>query len=195
MIGRHLLEMFLALHFTNHIHSTILVFRTFSVSLATNGQFPYRWALHLVFETSDSAIDRINYYPPVKLGNQLRYPLDRDLSGEYSASLIHLQNNWALESIVSVSFRVSGSVPSLARERLQSDQGTFVSQGYLKYRPDATQYHIIIIIIIIGGARMALLCSETFFSGYSGFPLSLKTMQHFQNPIRSGTHGHVSTSS
>ena len=90
MIGRHLLEMFLALHFTNHIHCTILVFRTFSVSLATNGQFPYRWALHLVFETSDSAIDRINYYPPVKLGNQLCYPLDRDLSGEYSASLIHL---------------------------------------------------------------------------------------------------------
>ena len=63
MIGRHLLEMFLALHFTNHIHFTILVFRTLSVSLATNGQFPYRWALHLVFETSYSAIHRINYYP------------------------------------------------------------------------------------------------------------------------------------
>ena len=29
---------------------------------------------------------------------------------------------------------------------------------------------------------------------YSGFPLSLKN-QHFQIPIRSGTHGHVSTSS
>ena len=90
MIGRHLLEMFLALHFTNHIHSTILVFRTLSVSLATNGQFPYRWVLHPVFEMSDRAIHRINYYPPVKLGNQLRYPLDRDLSGEYSPSLIHL---------------------------------------------------------------------------------------------------------
>ena len=33
-----------------------------------------------------------------------------------------------------------------------------------------------------------------FFSGYSGFPLSMKK-QHFQIPIRSGTHGHVSTSS
>ena len=36
-------------------------------------------------------------------------------------------------------------------------------------------------------------CSERFFSGYSGFPLSLKI--HFQIPIRSGTHGHISTSS
>ena len=35
----------------------------------------------------------------------------------------------------------------------------------------------------------SLPCSERFFSGYSGFPLSLKT------PIRSGTHRHVSTSS
>ena len=34
-------------------------------------------------------------------------------------------------------------------------------------------------------------CSERFFSGYSGFPLK---NQHFQIPIRSGTHGHVSTS-
>ena len=40
----------------------------------------------------------------------------------------------------------------------------------------------------------SLPCSERFFSGYSGFPLSLKN-QHFQIPIRSGTHGHVSTSS
>ena len=40
----------------------------------------------------------------------------------------------------------------------------------------------------------SLPCSVRFFSGYSGFPLSLKN-QHFQIPIRSGTHGHVSTSS
>ena len=40
----------------------------------------------------------------------------------------------------------------------------------------------------------SLLCSERFFSGYSGFPLSKKN-QHFQIPIRSGTHGHVSASS
>ena len=40
----------------------------------------------------------------------------------------------------------------------------------------------------------SLPCSVRFFSGCSGFPLSLKN-QHFQIPIRSGTHGHVSTSS
>ena len=34
----------------------------------------------------------------------------------------------------------------------------------------------------------SLLCSERFFSGYSGFPLS--SNQHFQIPIRSGMHGH-----
>ena len=38
-------------------------------------------------------------------------------------------------------------------------------------------------------------CSERFFSGYNGFPLSFNKNQHFQIPIRSGTHGHVSTSS
>ena len=36
-------------------------------------------------------------------------------------------------------------------------------------------------------------CSERFFSGYFGFPLSLKTK--LSNSFRSGTHGHVSTSS
>jgi len=41
----------------------------------------------------------------------------------------------------------------------------------------------------------SLPCSERFFSGYSGFPLSLKTNTYFQIPNRSGTHGHVSTSS
>ena len=40
----------------------------------------------------------------------------------------------------------------------------------------------------------SLPCSERFFSGYSGFFPLLKN-QHFQIPIRSGTHGHVSTSS
>ena len=39
----------------------------------------------------------------------------------------------------------------------------------------------------------SLLCSERLFSGYSDFPPSLN--QHFQIPNRSGTHGHVSTSS
>lgn len=63
MLGPHLLEMFLALHFTNRIHSTILFFRTLSVSLATNGQFTYGWALPMIFEMSDSTIHRINYYP------------------------------------------------------------------------------------------------------------------------------------
>ena len=34
-----------------------------------------------VVQTLDSAIHRINHYPADKyLGNQLRYPLDRDLS-------------------------------------------------------------------------------------------------------------------
>ena len=37
-----------------------------------------------VVQTSDSAIHRIYHYPADKYwGNQLRYPLDRDLSGEY----------------------------------------------------------------------------------------------------------------
>ena len=37
--------------------------------------------LALVVQTLDSAIHRINHYPPDKyLGNQLHYPLDRDLS-------------------------------------------------------------------------------------------------------------------
>ena len=40
----------------------------------------------------------------------------------------------------------------------------------------------------------SLPCSERLFSQYSGFPPLLKN-QHFQIPIRSGTHGHVSTSS
>ena len=40
----------------------------------------------------------------------------------------------------------------------------------------------------------SLPCSERFFSGYSGFPLSLKT-NTFKIPIRSGMHGHVSMSS
>ena len=39
----------------------------------------------------------------------------------------------------------------------------------------------------------SLPCSERFFYGYSGF-LVFKN-QHFQIPIRSGTHGHVSASS
>ena len=35
-----------------------------------------------VVQTLDSAIHRINHYPADKYyGNQLRYPLDRDLSG------------------------------------------------------------------------------------------------------------------
>ena len=40
----------------------------------------------------------------------------------------------------------------------------------------------------------SLPCSERLFSQYSGF-LPLLKNQHFQIPIRSGTHGHVSTSS
>ena len=41
----------------------------------------------------------------------------------------------------------------------------------------------------------SLPCSEIFFSRYSGFsPLLLKN-QHFQIPVWSGTHGHVSASS
>ena len=42
------------------------------------------WFLFLapVVQTSDSAIHRINHYPADKYyGNQLRYPLDSDLSG------------------------------------------------------------------------------------------------------------------
>ena len=36
-----------------------------------------------VVQTLDSAIHRINHYPADKYyGNQLRYPLDSDLSGE-----------------------------------------------------------------------------------------------------------------
>ena len=36
----------------------------------------------LVVQTLDSAIQRINHYPADKYyGNQLRYPLDSDLSG------------------------------------------------------------------------------------------------------------------
>ena len=36
----------------------------------------------LVVQTLDSAIHRINHYPAAKYyGNQLRYPLDSDLSG------------------------------------------------------------------------------------------------------------------
>ena len=38
-------------------------------------------------------------------------------------------------------------------------------------------------------------CSERFFSGYYGFPLSKVKNEHLQIPIRSGTHGFVSTSS
>ena len=38
--------------------------------------------LALVVQTLDSAIHRINHYPAAKYyGNQLRYPLDSDLSG------------------------------------------------------------------------------------------------------------------
>ena len=37
--------------------------------------------------------------------------------------------------------------------------------------------------------------SERFFSGYYGFPLSKVKNEHFQIPIRSGTHGYVSASS
>ena len=38
--------------------------------------------LALVVQTLDTAIHRINHYPADKyLGNQLRYPLDRVLSG------------------------------------------------------------------------------------------------------------------
>ena len=37
--------------------------------------------------------------------------------------------------------------------------------------------------------------SKRFFSGYYGFPLSKVKNEHFQIPIRSGTHGYVSTSS
>ena len=38
--------------------------------------------LALIVQTLDSAIHRINHYPADKyLGNQLRYPLDRFLSG------------------------------------------------------------------------------------------------------------------
>ena len=40
------------------------------------------WGLAPVVQTLDSAIHRINHYPADEYyGNQLRYPLDRDLSG------------------------------------------------------------------------------------------------------------------
>ena len=40
----------------------------------------------------------------------------------------------------------------------------------------------------------SLPCSERFFFAYSGFPLSSKN-QHFQIPIQSGMHWHISMSS
>ena len=96
---------------------------------------------------------------------------------------------------MSVSFRVSGSVLSLARERLQSEQGTFASQGYLKYRPDATQYipHHHHHHHHRGSEGGAPLLREVFLRVLR-FSSLLKN-QHFQIQIRSGTHGHVSASS
>ena len=50
-----------------------------------------------VVQKLDSAIHRINHYPVDKCqGNQLRYPVDRDLSGEY---VNHLLNNLDLAYI------------------------------------------------------------------------------------------------
>ena len=40
----------------------------------------------------------------------------------------------------------------------------------------------------------SLPCSESFFFAYSGFPLSSKN-KHFQIPIQSGMHWHISMSS
>ena len=43
-----------------------------------------------VVQKLDSAIHRINHYPVDKCqGNQLRYPVDRDLSGEYVNLLLN----------------------------------------------------------------------------------------------------------
>ena len=50
------------------------------------------------------------------------------------------------------------------------------------------------IIMWVEYVASSLPCSERLFSQYSGFPPLLKN-QHFQIPIRPGTHGHVSTSS
>ena len=45
-----------------------------------------------VVQTLNSAIQQINYYPEDKYyKNQLRYSVDRDLSGD---SVIHHLNNW-----------------------------------------------------------------------------------------------------
>ena len=50
--------------------------------LVTLVDIPKLFFLAPVVQTLDSAIHRINYYPADKYyGNQLRYPLDRDLSG------------------------------------------------------------------------------------------------------------------
>ena len=51
-----------------------------------------------VVQKLDSAIHRINHYPVDKCqGNQLHYPVDRDLSGEY---VNHLLNNLDLAYIL-----------------------------------------------------------------------------------------------
>ena len=48
----------------------------------------------------DSATQRINHHPEDKYkGNQLRYPVDRDLSMQW-IRVIHLFNNWGLAPVV-----------------------------------------------------------------------------------------------
>ena len=52
------------------------------ISQAIRGDEAWRTLLAPVVQTLDSAIHRINHYPADKYyGNQLRYPLDSDLSG------------------------------------------------------------------------------------------------------------------
>ena len=49
---------------------------------------------------------------------------------------------------------------------------------------DSRSRRLMWVVFVVG----SLLCSERFFSGYSGFPLSAKT-NTFQIPIRSGYSG------
>ena len=78
---------------------------------------------------------------------------------------------------------------ALGEQRWRSGESTCLPRMWPKFKSWRRRH--MWVEFVVG----TLPCSERFFSGYTAEFSPLLQNQHFQIPIRSGTHGHVSTSS
>ena len=76
---------------------------------------------------------------------------------------------------------------TMRSQRLRVDFGSILKLVFIEF---LRFFHMWVEFVVGSLPR-----SERFFSGYYGFPLSKVKNEHFQIPIRSGTHGYVSASS